>query len=118
MTKAIAKHQLSSDQVATLRRILAPFAKKVELAGLFGSRATGKARPNSDIDLVLYGALDEALVNRIWTLCDESGLALKVDVNAYDLITHRGLKAHIDQVMQPLFTKEELTSEALQGASP
>ena len=109
MVEIVAKHRLSNTQVATLHHILAPFAEKIELAGLFGSRATGKARPNSDIDLVLYGALDEALINRIWTLFDESELALKVDVNAYNLITHRGLKAHIDQVMLPLFTREELT---------
>lgn len=110
MGEATVAHQLSAEQLATLRRILAPFAEQIEQVGLFGSRATGRARPNSDIDLVLYGALDEATIDRIWTLFDESNLALKVDVNAYDLITHAGLKAHIDQVMLPLFTKEEIGS--------
>ena len=109
MTEAQGNHQLSMEQIDTLRRVLA----RIEQVGLFGSRATGRARANSDIDVVLYGVLDEALVDRIWTLCDESDLALKVDVNAYELIEHSALKAHIDQVMQPLFSREELQGEKL-----
>lgn len=101
-------HHLTDDQIAILHHILSNFADDIELVGLFGSRATGRARPNSDIDLVLYGAVDAAMVDRIWTLCDESDLSLKVDVNAYDLIEVDALKAHIDLVMHPLFTREQL----------
>lgn len=103
-----AGHQLSDDQLAIIRGILASSADHIDLVGLFGSRATGKARPNSDIDLVLYGDLDEATLDRIWTLFADSALALKVGVNAYHLITHPPLKQHIDRVMTPLFTQDEL----------
>lgn len=102
------KHGLSAAQVDVLRKILAGFADKIVDVGLFGSRATGNARPNSDIDLVIYGEIDQPLVDRIWTLCESSNLALSVDVVGYDLITHPRLKAHIDQVMQPLFSQAEL----------
>jgi len=105
-------HGLTPEQIAAIRDILAPFAEGIELVGLFGLRATGKARPNSDIDLVLYGPLDEATVARIWTLFDASTLALKVDVIAYDLIAYPPLKAHVDAVMRPLLSKGELHGTA------
>lgn len=78
--------------------VLSPWAGRVERVALFGSRATGKARPNSDYDIVLYGALTQADVDRIWTRFTESALAVPVDVIAYDLLRHAPLKAHIDLV--------------------
>jgi len=44
--------------------------RRTRHAKTWNSRITNIARPNSDIDLVLYGSLDEATVNRIWTLFD------------------------------------------------
>lgn len=92
--------------------VLRPFASQIELVGIFGSRATGKARPSSDIDMVLFGALDDRQIQRIWTLFDTSALAVAVDVLAYDAITHAPLKRHIDNVMRPLFAKAELLDAA------
>ncbi len=99
---------VSEHQRETLRRILSGFADVIESIGLFGSRATGRARPNSDIDLVLYGNVSADTVDRIWTLCDESDLAVGVDVVAYRLIDNPTLKDHIDSVMRPLFTQDAL----------
>jgi len=101
-------NRLTKVQLGILRGVLSSFADRIQIAGLFGSRATKKARPNSDVDLVLYGDIDAELVDRIWTLFNDSSLVLKVDVLGYDLISHMPLKAHVDQVMQPLFTQEEL----------
>ncbi len=101
-------HGLSQDQIEIIRHILAPYADKINKVGLFGSRATGNAKSTSDIDLVLYGDIDESIVNRLWTLFGESNLALEVDINAYDLIAYPPLKAHIDSTMQPLFEREDL----------
>jgi predicted nucleotidyltransferase len=101
-------HQLSPQQLAVLRAVLAPFADKIELVGIFGSRATGMARPNSDIDLVLYGDVEAAVVDRLRTLFTESLLAITVDLQAYQAITYPALKQHIDAVMQPLFTQQDL----------
>src|SRR3569833_3149786 len=99
---------LTPAQKAILQNILHPFAEKIDRVGLFGSRATGVHRENSDIDLVIYGDLTEADTNRLWTLFDASTLAVKVDVHVYSLITYSPLKKHIDAVMSPLFSKEEL----------
>ena len=103
-------NHLTKVQLGILRGVLSNFADRIQIAGLFGSRATKKSRPNSDVDLVLYGDIDAELVDRIWTLFNDSSLVLQVDVLGYDLISHVPLKAHVNQVMQPLFTQEELRS--------
>ena len=103
-------HGLTEGQMDVLRKTLAPYANKIERAGLFGSRATGKARPNSDIDMVLYGSVATADIDRLRTLFDESGLSIKVDIQAYHLVTYPPFKEHIDNVMQILFTHDDLKS--------
>ena len=45
-----------------LRELLAPLEKKIDLAFVFGSVAQGKARPGSDIDLLVVGAATFASV--------------------------------------------------------
>ena len=102
------EHGLTPEQLKIIRGVLLPYASVISRVGLFGSRAMGTMRPNSDIDLVLYGSLTEAQVDRIWTLFEESGLALKVDVSAYSLIDYPPLKLHVDEAMQPLFEQAEL----------
>lgn len=104
----MADHGLSPDHLVAIRRVLAPFAHSIDAVGLFGSRATGRARHNSDVDLVLYGDLDTAAVDRIYTLFAESLLPFTVDVQAYRLIAYPPLKQHIDDHMQPLFTQADL----------
>jgi predicted nucleotidyltransferase len=102
------KHGLSDKQLNIMLDVLAPYWHTIELVGIFGSRATGKYRLNSDIDLVLYGSLDEKTADRIARLFEESFLPVKVDVQVYQYITFEPLKAHIDRVMLPLFTQQDL----------
>ena len=101
-------HGLIPRQVDLIRGLLNPYAGRIEQVGLFGSRANGRYKPNSDIDLVLYGPVDQKLVNQLHTAFLESYLPFRVDIVAYDLITHPPLKAHIDAVAQVLFTREDL----------
>ncbi len=103
-------HGLSLQQLQIIRDILTPYAALITRVGLFGSRAKGTARPNSDIDLVLYGPVSEAVADRLHSLFDESALAVTVDLLVYDRIDTPPLKSHIDQVMQPLFEQAELQS--------
>ncbi len=99
---------LSSRQRAILRDVLAPFAERFDRAGLFGSRATGRAGPQSDVDLVIYGADDPRLVDQLFTLFDESLLPMTVDIVDYDRIDHPPLKGHIDAVVRILFDRRDL----------
>lgn len=103
MQEPLAPHQLTPHQLDSIANILAPFSASIDKVGLFGSRAMGTARSNSDVDMVLHGNIDEATIRRINTLYEESSLALKMDVHAYSLITHAPLKAHIDAVYYPIF---------------
>ncbi len=91
-------HGLTERQLEIIWDILSPHADCIERVGLFGSRATGTARPNSDIDTVLYGNIEEALLDRLRTSFDSSGLPMKVDLVAYDLAKYQPLKTHIDNV--------------------
>lgn len=108
---SVPNHGLSTQQLQIIRKILQPFAQKIECVGLFGSRATGLYRPNSDIDIVIYGSLDENAINRIFTLLNDSNLPMTVDVQAYNLITYQSLKEHIDNNMLLLFTQDHFLAE-------
>ena len=104
----MSKHGLSKEQLSILRQILKPYANIIDYVGLFGSRAQGTFREYSDIDMVLYGDVTEAHIDRMHTLFEESLLAVSVDVQAYHLIEYPPLKSHIDRLMLKLFTREEL----------
>lgn len=95
-------HGLSKSQVKLILACLARNHVEAGQAGLFGSRATGKYRPNSDIDLVIYGLSDETSADRIYTELNDSSLPMKVDVVSYNHVAHDALKAHIEAVMKPI----------------
>jgi len=99
---------LTQKQLNIIRDILAPYHSNIDIVGLFGSRATGTFRDNSDIDMVLFGDIDEKAIDHLRTLFDESDLPVKMDLHAYDLVVYSPLKDHIDNVMKPLFTKDDL----------
>jgi predicted nucleotidyltransferase len=103
--------------VETIRAVLHPFADRIERAGLFGSRATGTWKPASDIDLILYGPVSDAEVDRIRTLLLDSDLPVPVDVIAYPSIEGTALQRHIDHVVQVLLTRDELRADG-QGRDP
>ncbi len=102
------KHGISKRQLDILKRILAVYANHITRVDLFGSRATGRFRNESDIDLVVHGSLTDKNINRLWTLFHESSLPVSVDVKSYELTKHAPLKAHMDKVCKRLFTQEEL----------
>ena len=104
-------HGLTPRQLAVIKGILRPYADRLVRVDLFGSRATGNWRPNSDIDLALYGRLEEKDVDRLRTLFLESSLPVAVDVKQYERTAYPPLRAHMDAVRQCLFTHAELTKE-------
>ncbi len=106
-------HGLKSNQLYTIKTILNHFRSHIETVALFGSRATGHYRENSDIDLVIYGDLDQAMTDRIWSLFDDSNLPMTVDVNTYHLIAYRPLKTHIDDSAVTLFSRTDFEIEEI-----
>lgn len=72
--------------------------KLVEKAVLYGSRAMGRHREGSDIDLVLMGDLDVATLNRIATELDDLLLPWEIDLSAHTEIENPELLDHIERV--------------------
>lgn len=104
------KHGLTAGELQILRENLREYAGKIKKVGIYGSRANGQYKEYSDIDLVVYGDVDQQAVNRLNTLFDESNLGVRVDISAYHLITYPPLKRHIDSAGKTLFTAKQLNS--------
>ncbi|WP_417913117.1 nucleotidyltransferase family protein [Candidatus Electronema sp. TJ] len=92
---------MTAAQQALVREILLTAQDRIEQVAVFGSRAQGTQRQNSDLDLALYGNADEAVCDRLWTLFQESSLPFSVDVTSYAAIKHPLLRAHIDAAARP-----------------
>ena len=101
-------HGLVDEELETIRVVLANFADEITQVDLFGSRATGNYRGNSDVDLVVHGDVRDATVDRLRTLFNESNLPVSVDVASYESMTYRPLKAHVDAVRQCLFSAQDI----------
>jgi predicted nucleotidyltransferase len=84
-----------------IKAIQGVFAKypQVENATLYGSRAKGNYRPNSDIDLTLKGEnLDLSTLFKIETDLDDLLLPYKIDLSIFHKIENQDLIEHIDRV--------------------
>lgn len=82
-----------------IESIKAVFKKyqQIETVKIFGSRAIGNFKHNSDIDLAIFGEdLGIDLESKIWMDLDDLPLPYKFDVKVYDLINNENLKKHID----------------------
>lgn len=76
-------------------RKLAEFPN-IEKAVLFGSRALGTHKHNSDIDIAIVGVDSKLEIERIAEELDQLPLPYKFDLLAYSLINNSKLKEHID----------------------
>jgi predicted nucleotidyltransferase len=87
--------QLKNDEIESIVKVVTKY-KEVEQVILFGSRATGKSKPNSDIDICLKGVqVSSAIQNSISSNLDDLPLPYFFDVLNYDTITSAKLKSHI-----------------------
>ena len=102
-------HGLSDNELQTLRKILGIYGENINKVAIFGSRANGKYKEYSDIDLVIYGDLDKRELDRLNTLIDECNIGLSIDIKSYRHIEHLPLKRHIDEKGKILFSKKDLT---------
>ncbi|OGT16765.1 MAG: hypothetical protein A3I12_04600 [Gammaproteobacteria bacterium RIFCSPLOWO2_02_FULL_38_11] len=93
----------------TLEKINTVFQQHPEIktVRLFGSRAIGNYRKNSDIDLALTGKLNDQLLNRIYHELDELPLPYLFDVKIYSQISHAGLKKHIKFFGKEIYSKKQ-----------
>jgi predicted nucleotidyltransferase len=92
--------------IATPLRAVFILHPKIREVILFGSRAKGSARPESDIDLALVGAIDELEAEAVADELEELPLPYGFDVKAYDRIKSPALKEHIARVGKSIYRRE------------
>ena len=99
------KNGLSNSELARICAILET-VPTVDKAVLFGSRAMGHARANSDVDLMLYGdklKLDEIM--QIYRLLDDTTLPYHFDLIRYD-VKNTELYEHVKQYGEVIYSRE------------
>ena len=79
----------------------------IERVVLFGSRAKRNARPASDVDLAIYGPMDDLQIEAIALDLDELPLPNKFDVVSGAAICHAPLREHIDRVGILLYNRQD-----------
>ena len=107
---------LTLPQVELIRNALQQFPA-ICSATLFGSRAKGSARPNSDVDLAITGVEDSLLVEQISDQLDALPLPFQFDLQAQEKISNLALKAHIDRVGILLYQNRILHHGAVDGVT-
>ena len=78
----------------------------IEKAVIFGSRAKGTSKNNSDIDLAIYGIDDELRVEAIAMELDALPLPYKFDVKSFNNIRNLALCEHINRVGVSIYEKK------------
>ena len=87
---------LSQKELEILKEVFKKFENIKEVI-LFGSRALGKHRPSSDIDLAIKGNVDINTLSKLkYILEEETTLPYFFDIVIYDNLENQELKKHID----------------------
>lgn len=90
------------------KRIVEVFShyKEIEKVVLFGSRAIGNNKLNSDLDFTLYDQeLNLSLLIKIESEFDDLLLPYKFDLSVYHQITNTELISHINRVGKVIYHK-------------
>ena len=96
---------LPPETLASLRAVFEKY-DAIEEVVVYGSRAKGNFRDNSDIDLTLVGKkLTLSLLLEIETEIDDLLLPYKVDLSIKDQIDNPNLIEHIERVGQSFYSK-------------
>lgn len=94
---------LSKAQSSIVAAILADRIDRIGPVKVYGSRATGRARPGSDLDLVVFGPASEKDLTDLWVAFEESDLPIKVDVVVWDKIASPRFRNEIARHAVPFF---------------
>ena len=77
--------------------------QEIEKVIIFGSRAKGNYRNNSDIDLVIFGNINLRILNQINIELDNLLLPYTFDLLIYKNIENEEVKEHINELLYKLF---------------
>jgi predicted nucleotidyltransferase len=90
------KFGLTEKAIALIANVFKKFPEVTQVK-IFGSRAMGNYRQNSDIDLVLFGEISNKALGEIAHQLDMLPLPYIFDIKCYNDITHEGLIEHIEK---------------------
>ena len=95
---------LAPGEMELLRSV---FRRHSEIAAvkLFGSRAKGTHTPQSDVDLALWGDLNDLQAEEIAAELDELPLPYRYDVQRFESIRLDPLRGHIEGVGIPIYAR-------------
>lgn len=97
---------LSSNTISQINAVFIQYPT-IEKVVIYGSRATGKYKVGSDIDLVMYGNdLNYQIQMDIFDALDELLLPYSIDLAIYHTLNHDNLKEHINNVGQIFYKKK------------
>ena len=95
---------LLPSELQSLRSVFARHPEIQEVV-LFGSRAMGNHRPESDIDLAVRGLEDERAVEALADELDELPLPFLFDVKSLDGIRNPALLEHVRRVGRSIYAR-------------
>lgn len=87
---------LSEKTIEIIKKLLSNYPQIKEVK-IFGSRAKGNYKLSSDIDLALFGNIDDKLLRHIASELDELPTPYQFDVLNYNDIDNKNLKNNIDK---------------------
>ncbi len=98
------KFGLPDKTIELIKELFASF-NEIDTVKIFGSRARGDFKRGSDIDLALFGNIDEKLLRHIASGLDELPTPYKFDIVNYSEIDNDALKQSIDTDGKIFFQK-------------
>ncbi len=97
---------LTHDEIAAIRTVIARHPE-IHRAVIFGSRAKGTHKNNSDVDICVEGHVDALMAAALAAELEEIPSPYRFDVVAYSTISSDALREHIDRVGVEVFTDSE-----------
>lgn len=78
----------------------------IDTATLYGSRALGRYRAGSDIDLTLLGSIDLPTLNQIEIALDDLLLPYEIDLSVFEQIDNPALREHIERAGKTFYHRK------------
>ncbi|HWP96333.1 MAG TPA: nucleotidyltransferase domain-containing protein [Syntrophomonadaceae bacterium] len=97
---------LSEERLQTIRTVLAKYPK-VKKAVIFGSRARGDCKYNSDIDLALYVMDKETFPPSLYLDLDEAAGIYKTNIIDMSELDNESLRCQIEEQGQEIYSATE-----------
>ena len=101
---------LTDVQRVELLKVFGAFVPAVTRVDVFGSRALGTFRAGSDVDIVVDGAVDAVLLDRIAGALADSFLSIFADVTSYAVLADDAFGRAVRRDARALFHADDLAA--------